>query len=37
MLDKRIWNLDPVIGIQRLARGRITKKWNKIGVRENGR
>jgi hypothetical protein len=31
LLGKRIWYLDPVTGIQRLARSRNTEKWHKIG------
>jgi hypothetical protein len=30
--NKRIWNLDSVTGIQRLARGRNPESWHKIGV-----
>jgi hypothetical protein len=32
ILEKRIWNLFPTIGIQRLVRGRNTEYCHKIGV-----
>lgn len=30
-IERIIWNMDPVIDIQRLALGRNTENWHKTG------